>query len=57
MTHEEIGKCIIYNRINVHDFYEMLSQMMISMLKDKYNPFFKLKTVEQRKLEIEKDFQ
>lgn len=54
---EEIGKCIIYNRINVHDFYEMLSQMRISMLKDKYNPFFKLKIVEQRKLEIEKDFQ
>ena len=54
---EEIGKCVIYNRINVNDFYEMLSQMRISMLNDKYNPFFKLKRVEQRKLEIEKDFQ
>ena len=43
LLNEEIGKCIIYNRINVNDFYEMLSQMRIIMLEDKYNPFFKLK--------------
>lgn len=54
---EEIGKCILYNRINVHDFYEMLSQMKVYMLKDKNNPFFKLKQIEQKKFEIEQDFQ
>ena len=54
---EEIGKSILCKTINVYNFYEMLSQMKVYMLKDKNNPFFKLKQIEQKKFEIEQDFQ
>ena len=51
-----IGKSIIHRCVNKYSFEELLEQMRICMLKDKYNPFFKLKIVEQKKIEIEQDF-
>lgn len=54
---EEIGKCLLYNRVNVNDFYDMLSQMKVYMMNDKYNPFFKLKRMKQKVQDIEQDFQ
>lgn len=54
---EEIGKCMLYNRINVNDFYDMLSQMKVHMMNDKDNPFFKLKKIAKKNQDIEKDFQ
>ena len=53
---EEIGKCMLFNRINVNDFYDILSQMKVHMMNDKDNPFFKLKMVKQKKQDIEQDF-
>jgi len=55
----EVGVVIISNggRLSKHALVEMLEQMRICMLKDKDNPFFKLKRIEQNKLEIEQDFQ
>lgn len=53
---EEIGKCMLYNRINVNDFFDMLSQMKVHMMSDKYNPFFKLKKIAKKKQDIEQDF-
>lgn len=53
---EETGKCMLYNRINVNDFYDMLSQMKVHMMNDKDNPFFKLKKIAKKKQDIEQDF-
>ena len=54
---KEIGYSQIMGRIDNYRFNDMLSQMRICMLKDKYNPFFKLKRITQNKKDIEKDFQ
>lgn len=51
-----IGKSIVNGYVNKFSFEGLLTQMRICMLKDKYNPFFKLKIVEQKKIEIEQDF-
>lgn len=53
---EEIGKCMLFNRLNVNDFYDMLSQMKVHMMNDKDNPFFKLKKISKKKQDIEQDF-
>lgn len=52
-----IGKSIMHRCINRCSFEGLLAQMRIYMLKDKNNPFFKLKIVEQKKIEIEQDFE
>ncbi len=54
---KEIGYSQIMGRIDNYRFNDMLSQMRICMLNDKYNPFFKLKRITQKKQYIEKDFQ
>ena len=51
-----IGKSIMHGSINKYSFEGLLTQMRIYMLKDKNNPLFKLKIVEQKKIEIEQDF-
>lgn len=51
-----IGTSIMIGSINKFSFEGLLTRMRIYMLKDKNNPFFKLKIVEQKKIEIEQDF-
>lgn len=51
-----IGESIMYKRINRSSFEILLHQMRICMLKDKDNPFFKLKRIKQKKQDIEQDF-
>ena len=51
-----IGKSIMHGSVNKYSFEGLLSQMRIYMLKDKYNPFFKLKKIAKKKQDIEQDF-
>ena len=53
---KEIGHSMLFKSINRNDYYHMLSQMKFYMLKDKDNPFFKLKRTELKKQDIEQDF-
>lgn len=53
----EIGRMVTFNNLNKHALIELLMQIRELMLKDEDNPFFKLKRIEQKKLEIEQDFQ
>lgn len=51
-----IGMSIMQGSVNKYSFEGLLSQMRIYMLKDKYNPFFKLKKISLKKQDIEQDF-
>lgn len=53
----EIGRMIVFKSLSKHALVELLMQIRELMLKDEDNPFFKLKRIEQKKFEIEQDFQ
>lgn len=51
-----IGITIMDGYVNKFSFEGLLTQMRIYMLKDKNNPFFKLKKIAKKKQDIEQDF-
>lgn len=53
----EIGRMILFKSLSKYALIELLTQIRELMLKDKDNPFFKLKQITQKKQDIEQDFQ
>lgn len=51
-----IGISIMEGCVNRFSFEGLLTHMRIYMLKDKNNPFFKLKKIAKKKQDIEQDF-